>query len=638
MSIPTHGQSQIGRMLAGQFRIDALLGQGGMGAVYKGTQLSVNRAVAIKLIAASAPNQEELVKRFRREAEATARLSHPNTVRLFDFGVSDAHELYMVMELLEGCDLSVHLQNQGSMPLTEALRLVRQVLCALSEAHTLGIVHRDLKPGNVFLSRVQGGEIFVKVMDFGIAGIEQARDTQKLTMTGAVMGTPAYMSPEQAQGRPVDARSDLYSLGVMLFEMLTGRLPFEADTVVSLLLAHVTKPPARLNEVLPDSPQLAALQGLLDLLLAKTPDERPDSAAAALEAVDALAAGSLSLPPRRATGARVAATANTVGAATPLGWTVTQGTGASAAQKQRALVLLMAAGAVVVGGVIAWRTHPTTPPAPAAVGSLPTPTKDPVAELSSVTIASVPKGASVLLDGAELGKTPYTLQFRHDTVLSVALSGHTPQTITVTKDSDPNLVIELAPLQRRASGNDTALRAEPVRSAQPTPGHVFVPAPPGTASDSTTPASSAANDATPAEAKLARRTEPPARTAASEPSHAEVLAERPPEPQPTAATQRPRSRGLVGTLFNNLFGHSEQRTRREALLNGAPPFPNMAAAQRAYRGGRISADAYEDAVWLLKARREQRIKAEKANLRSGAITPQEYEWRLGRIDAEYRGD
>jgi serine/threonine-protein kinase len=608
----------------------------------KGTQLSVNRAVAIKLIHASAPNQEELVKRFRREAEATARLSHPNTVRLFDFGVSDAHELYMVMELLEGCDLAAHLQNQGSMPLTEALRLVRQVLCALSEAHTLGIVHRDLKPGNVFLSRVQGGEIFVKVMDFGIAGIEQARDTQKLTMTGAVMGTPAYMSPEQAQGRPVDARSDLYSLGVMLFEMLTGRLPFEADTVVSLLLAHVTRPPARLNEVLQDSPQLAALQSLLDLLLAKTPEERPHSAAAALEAVDALAAGSLSLPQQHAhaTGARVAATANTVGAATPLGWSVTQGPGA--AQRHRALVLLMAAAAVLMGGVIAWRTH--TPAVPAAIASPPTsvPTKEPVAELSSVTIASVPKGASVLLDGAELGKTPYTLQFRHDTVLSIALSGHASQTITVTKDSDRNLVVELAPVQRRATGSETPARAEPQHVAQPTPGHVFVPAAPGDASNPTATASSApANDAQrakPAEAKLAQRSEPPARISASEPSKIDVLAERPPEPQPSAATQRPRSRGIVGTLFNNLFGHSEQRTRREALLNGAPPFPNMAAAQRAYRAGRVSADGYEDAVWVLKARREQRIKAEKANLRSGAITPQEYEWRLGRIDAEYRGD
>jgi hypothetical protein len=630
MSIPTHGQSQIGRMLAGQFRIDALLGQGGMGAVYKGTQLSVNRAVAIKLIAASAPNQDELVKRFRREAEATARLSHPNTVRLFDFGVSDAHELYMVMELLEGCDLSAHLQNQGSMPLTEALRLVRQVLCALSEAHALGIVHRDLKPGNVFLSRVQGGEIFVKVMDFGIAGIEQARDTQKLTMTGAVMGTPAYMSPEQAQGRPVDARSDLYSLGVMLFEMLTGRLPFEADTVVSLLLAHVTKPPARLNEVLPDSPQLAALQSLLDLLLAKTPEERPQSAAAALEAVDALAAGSLQLPPRQASGARVAATANTASAATPLGWSVTQGHGAAAAQKHRALLLLMAAGAIALGGVIAWRTH--APPAAVAVASVPT--KDPVAEIRSVTIASVPKGASVLLEGAELGKTPYVLEFKRDTVLSVALSGHVPQTITVTKDSDPNLVVELAPVQRRAAGNDNPVRAEPARNVQQAPGHVFVPtAPSSTATISSTPT----ENAKPGEAKSTRRTEPPLRTAASEPSAA-VLAERPPEPQPTAATQRPRSRGLVGTLFHNLFGHSEQRTRREALLNGAPPFANMAAAQRAYRSGRASADAYEDAVWVLKARREQRIKAEKDNLRSGAITPQEYEWRLGRIDAEYRGD
>ncbi|HEY2734980.1 MAG TPA: serine/threonine-protein kinase, partial [Polyangiales bacterium] len=337
-SVP--GQSQIGRVLAGQFRIDALLGQGGMGAVYKGVQLSVNRAVAIKLIAPSAPNQTELVKRFRREAEATARLSHPNTVRLFDFGVSESQELYMIMELLEGSDLASYLQDRGSLPLTAALRIVRQVLCALAEAHGLGIVHRDLKPANVFLCKVQGGELFAKVMDFGIAGIEKAGEAQKLTMTGAVMGTPAYMSPEQAQGRAVDARSDLYSLGVMLFEMLSGRLPFEAETVVSLLLAHVTQPPPRLSEVIANFPQLGPTQDLLDWLLAKTPEGRPESALEALAAVDSLSAGVNSVPQPTAAKARAIPQPLVTDTATPLGWALTEQRRSILAGRKRSIALL----------------------------------------------------------------------------------------------------------------------------------------------------------------------------------------------------------------------------------------------------------------------------------------------------------
>jgi serine/threonine protein kinase len=600
------------RVLGGQFRIDALLGQGGMGMVYRGVQLSVNRAVAIKLITASAPNQAELVKRFRREAEATARLSHPNTVRLFDFGVTESQELYMVMELLAGTDLSVHLQERQALPLPEALQITRQVLQALCEAHALGIVHRDLKPGNVFLARVHGGEVMAKVMDFGIAGIEQARDTQKLTMTGAVMGTPAYMSPEQAQGLPVDARSDLYSLGVMLFEMLTGRPPFEADTVVSLLLAHVTKPPPRLAEVRNDIPQLVAAQSLLDLLLAKTPDQRFASAAAALEAVDALAAGSgAQLGLRSSAGHAPTAFATGASPETPLGWTVSQTDERTQRPTRSRLprsVLLVSGAAALLGAgfaLVRWRTPAAAPPA-AAVS-----VAQSAAEVRSVTIASSPKGASVLLDGAELGKTPYTLQFRHATELKVALTGYAPQSVTIDQNSEPNLVLELVP-QRRAGGPAEAPRSQ-AKAVEP----VAVQHAPG-------------------------RLEP----AAAQPTEhvtVEVQSATPGAREPPPAAAAPRRTPIrevthaVGGLVSSIFGRDDQRVRREKLSRGAPPFPSVAAAQRAYSSGRIGADAYEDAVWVLKTRRKQRIEAEKENLKRGAITPQEYEWRLGRIDAEFQG-
>src|SRR5689334_24578679 len=160
--------SRVGRVLLSQYRIDALLGEGGMGAVYRGEQLSVNRPVAIKLISGKIAENPECVRRFRREAEAMAKLRHPNTVRLYEFGVAD-QELFMVMELLEGRDLSEELTRRQRLPPVEALAITRQVLEALAEAHTLGIVHRDLKPANVYLSQVHGGRVMAKVMDFGIA-------------------------------------------------------------------------------------------------------------------------------------------------------------------------------------------------------------------------------------------------------------------------------------------------------------------------------------------------------------------------------------------------------------------------------------------------------------------------------------
>ncbi|HTU59531.1 MAG TPA: protein kinase, partial [Polyangiales bacterium] len=287
MSAKPEADPQLGRTLGGQYRIEALLGAGGMGRVYRGRQLSVNRPVAIKVIAGQAPYPPEWVWRFRREAEATASLSHPNSVRLFDFGVTESDELFMVMELLEGCDLARQLQAHGPLPLVAALAIARQVLLALCEAHELGITHRDIKPDNIFLASVRGADVVAKVMDFGIAGIAQAQRKSRLTGAGMIIGTPMYMSPEQAQGLRVNGKSDIYSLGVVLFEMLTGRPVFESHTAVTLLLAHVARAPMRLEEAGVQLREHASLQALLDRLLAKDPSERP-SAAEALETVTAL--------------------------------------------------------------------------------------------------------------------------------------------------------------------------------------------------------------------------------------------------------------------------------------------------------------------------------------------------------------
>ncbi len=649
----------LGRVLGGQYRIDTLLGQGGMGSVYRGVQLSVNRSVAVKLITATtggaaSPNQPELVNRFRREAEATARLSHPNTVRLFDFGVTEGNELYMVMELLEGADLGQQLQAGGAMPRQAALQVTRQVLAALSEAHALGIVHRDLKPANVFLSRVHGGDTIAKVMDFGIAGIEQARETQKLTMTGAVIGTPAYMSPEQAQGKPVDARSDLYSLGVVLFEMLTGRPPFEADTVVSLLLAHVTAPPPRLAAVAPQLAQLPALQDLLDSLLSKTLEGRPPSAAVALAAVDALLGGDTARPLRSSQSPQLAAGLSaTAQAATPLTWTAAQPGSQAAAGVARGKLMALGAGAAALLALAAyWGLRPTAPQttetsaSPAASAG----NESGGAEAHTVTIASTPSGARVLLGGAELGTTPYALQLRHETVVGITLAGYLTQTLHVTPNSDPNLVVTLVP--------------DPAASKLPSASPAAATMPRGRMTAAPKASSATADTARVGAAKALRAPEPvtaippaPATTTAaavpatpSTPTPtavpARAAAHAAAEPPPPTASARRSPVGevthAVGGLMSSIFGRGggssgDARARRQAMLS-APPYPSVAAAKHALDAGQITAQQYADAIWVLKTRRKQRIEAEKANLRSGAITEREYKWRIQTIDTEYQGN
>ncbi len=276
----------LGLVLGGNYRIDALLDSGAMGTVYRALQLDVGRPVAVKVISEALASHPECVGRFRREAAAMARLQHPNTVRLLETG-SEGRRLYLVMELLEGEDLSKVLARRGRLGELRALDILRQVLGALQEAHGLGIIHRDVKPGNVFLSRASGGGVIARLLDFGVAGGEHARGST-LTMRGSVLGTPSYMSPEQAQGMTVDARTDLYAAGLMLFEMVTGQMPFAGDSSVAMLLAQLMQPTPRLADVAPDRPTLVALQPLLDTLLAKDPTARPTSAEKTVEMITTL--------------------------------------------------------------------------------------------------------------------------------------------------------------------------------------------------------------------------------------------------------------------------------------------------------------------------------------------------------------
>ena len=283
------------------------IGTGGMGSVYKASQPAVNRMVAIKILHPKLAGRKDLTSRFRREARAMSQLTHPNTVKVFMYGeLEDDGSLYIVMEMLEGRNLNQTVRKEGPLPPERAIPILIQVCGALQEAHDLGIVHRDLKPENIFLSRQGGIADYPKVLDFGLAKVTERQmqpDSVILTQEGMVFGTPEFMSPEQAQGKTLDARSDIYSLAVILYEVLTGKLPFSARTPMEYIQKHVMEPAIPLNQRIPERKFAPGLEEVLGHALAKKPDERYQSAAEFGEALRPFGgAAAQSLPPIRIAG------------------------------------------------------------------------------------------------------------------------------------------------------------------------------------------------------------------------------------------------------------------------------------------------------------------------------------------------
>jgi serine/threonine-protein kinase len=243
---------QSGAVLAGRYRIERLISRGGMGAVFEATQLGLDRAVAIKLLLPTLSRDEKMQERFRREARSAASLRHQNIIQIYDYGISD-HGPYIVMELARGKSLR-QLLNQGALPVDLSVELMGQICSALATAHSAKIIHRDLKPDNIIVEEQSDGNIIAKVLDFGIAKIREAQmEEGDQNLTGAnIVGSPAYMSPEQSLGSELDARSDLYSLGIVLFEMLTGSPPFSKAPPATLLMHQVNTLPPNLTDLRPD--------------------------------------------------------------------------------------------------------------------------------------------------------------------------------------------------------------------------------------------------------------------------------------------------------------------------------------------------------------------------------------------------
>jgi len=276
----------LGRVLAERYRIVSLLGSGGMGSVYRAEHVHMKKPVAVKILHRHMTTNVEVVARFEREAVAAGRIEHPNVAAATDFGKLEDGSFYLALEYVEGENLADVIER-GALAPYRALAITRQIADGLSAAHAAGIVHRDLKPDNVMLVERDGVEDIVKVLDFGIAKLhlEEGSGHKPLTQIGTIFGTPQYMSPEQGQGRPVDARSDLYALGVILYEMLAGKRPFDADDLVVVITRHVTEPPPALPSSVPEP-----IRALVSELLAKKPDGRPESAARLVERIDAILA------------------------------------------------------------------------------------------------------------------------------------------------------------------------------------------------------------------------------------------------------------------------------------------------------------------------------------------------------------
>lgn len=295
--------SQVGAVLDGKYRLDSFLSQGGMGAVYKATHVMLGKTIAVKLINPELVTSSDIVRRFQREARAATALNHPNIVSVYDLGQTADGTLYIAMEYVDGPSLKDVIERGHGVAPARAINLLRQVAAALSRAHRAGIIHRDLKPHNIMLSKSDDGRELVKLVDFGIA--KTFDEKTKLTSTGFPIGTPHYMPPEQASGGEVDARSDLYSVGIILYEMLTGVVPFDDTSTPAILIKQVkevpTPPSVRTPGVIPPALDEIALR-----LLQKNPADRFQTAeelgAALDEAAVAIVAPDVTVPMPRPSG------------------------------------------------------------------------------------------------------------------------------------------------------------------------------------------------------------------------------------------------------------------------------------------------------------------------------------------------
>jgi serine/threonine-protein kinase len=482
-----------GRTIGGKYQIIERIGAGGMGTVYKASQTGLNRLVAVKILKPELTRDADTVARFSREATAMSLLTHANTTRVYDFGQTDDGLLYLVMEYLEGQLITQRVAERGFLPVMESLRTTQQILRSLNEAHTKGIVHRDLKPDNIFVARAEGHHTeMVKVLDFGIAKVvaPDRRVDQFETQAGTVFGTPRYMSPEQAQGAPLDQRSDLYSVGALLYQMLTGRAPFTDDDAVVVMAKHIQELPEPPRSVVPQRPIPESLEAVCMRALAKAPDDRFQTAAtfeAALEecVVDVLAAESASgrplAPQRSRRNLMWALSAFSLAFASYAGLRVLAKVAEPPLQRAELAPAPPEAEAAesVAATVTTQELKRPEPEVEPAVSAADTP------EPAVVAIRSNPSGAMVLRNGRKLGETPISLLVRPTEPfvrVELKLAGYQPlaaeltakdgeRTLKLTKEAPTKPVRKVRVAQKSAPSTESERRPSEAPAPSSKPAH-----------------------------------------------------------------------------------------------------------------------------------------------------------------------
>ncbi len=442
----------LGATIDGRYKVEAVLGEGGMGIVYRCTHTIIGKKVAMKVLRADLARDAEVTERFLNEAKAASSIGNAHIIDISDFGQFPDGAAYFVMEFLGGQPLSKLLEGGQPLPVSRILHLARQMAEGLSAAHAANIVHRDLKPDNIFLVDRGGERDFIKILDFGIAKVSSSAEGSKLTRAGAVFGTPHYMSPEQAAGSPVDHRGDIYSFGVILYELASGRLPFDADNFMGILTQHMYKAPVPIRALVPAPQDVPpGLEAIVLKCLSKRPEHRYQSMGELIVEFDKLAAGGVpdAVPEMmsRSGGFNVPVDYFKKGhMPEPMPATPSEHPGARRSKwPVYAGIAGVLAAIAIVGGIFAKSQQSSatpTPPLVTAEGAATKPVEPavsiaapaPVAIASKeVAIAVEPSDAHVFRDGTDLGPSPVMVAVETGKTVDLEIDrdGYKPQKITL---------------------------------------------------------------------------------------------------------------------------------------------------------------------------------------------------------------
>ncbi|HMI84149.1 MAG TPA: serine/threonine-protein kinase [Polyangiaceae bacterium] len=450
----------VGTTFDGRYKIESVLGEGGMGVVYLARHKVIDKKVAIKVLRADMAREKEITDRFLQEAKAASSIGNPHIIDISDFGHLPDGSTYFVMEWLDGQPLGKALEETRPLPVARLANIARQIAEALASAHQRSIVHRDLKPDNIFLIKRGTEPDFVKILDFGIAKVSSG--TSKLTRAGSVFGTPHYMSPEQAAGAPVDSRTDIYALGVILYEMASGRVPFDADNFMGILTQHMYKAPVPIRALVPAQDVPPGLEAIILKALSKKPEQRYQTMEELALDIDKLARGAIpdAVPDMisRSGGFNVPADFfSERGMPAPVPATPPQ----HSARKRWGVyagVAGVTAAIMIVVGIFAKSSSSTASDSPKAITLAPTgvveppkpveaPPSPPLVEVKQVLFASEPLDSHVFHNGQDLGAPPLTVDVPKGEKVTVEVrrDGFKPQTLTLD-GLEPKMKVKLEKL------------------------------------------------------------------------------------------------------------------------------------------------------------------------------------------------